>query len=161
MSISGKTSEPSAEQGPTLCNCQALRQATRRVTQFYDHALASTGIRITQLPILYRLGRNGPTTMKALAEAMIMDRATLGHNLRPLEAQGLVTRAIGKDRRERLVTLTPLGADRLTEARRAWKDAQARFEGVFGSGESEALRATLARIATLRLDDPAVGARVE
>lgn len=161
MSINGKTSQAGAEQGPTLCNCQALRQATRRVTQFYDHALASTGIRITQLPILYRLGRNGPTTMKALAEAMIMDRATLGHNLRPLEAQGLVTRAVGKDRRERLVTLTPLGATRLAEARRSWKDAQARFEGVFGPGESEALRATLARIASLRLDDSAAAARLE
>ncbi len=158
MSISGKTSQPSAEQGPTLCNCQALRQATRRVTQFYDHALASTGIRITQLPILYRLARSGPLPMKALAETMIMDRATLGHNLRPLEAQGLVSRTIGKDRRERLVTLTPLGAERLTAARGSWNDAQARFEQAFGPGESAALRATLARIAALRLDDPAVGA---
>jgi len=29
------------------CNCLALRQAARHVTQFYDQYLASTGLRTT------------------------------------------------------------------------------------------------------------------
>ena len=93
----------------TRCNCHALRQAMRRVTQLYDHALAPAGLRVTQFSLLARLHELGPMSMKALAEALVMDRATLGHNLRPLEAEGLVVVAVGKDRRSRLVTLTPEG----------------------------------------------------
>src|SRR5690348_14146454 len=33
---------------PELCNCLALRQATRHVTQFYDQFLATAGLRTTQ-----------------------------------------------------------------------------------------------------------------
>lgn len=154
MSITGKTTgvDQSAGPGPIRCNCQALRQATRRVTQFYDHALAPTGIRVTQYSILHWLATQGPSTMKKLADTMVMDRATLGHNLRPLEAQGLVARAIGTDRRVRLISLTPLGASRLADARQGWRDAQAAFEQAFGAEEALAFRTTLARIASLSLD---------
>jgi len=33
---------------PEVCNCLALRQASRHVTQFYDQLLASSGLRTTQ-----------------------------------------------------------------------------------------------------------------
>ena len=36
-----------------------------------------------------------------LADAMVMDRATLGHNIRPLEANGYLTLSVGRDRRSR------------------------------------------------------------
>jgi DNA-binding MarR family transcriptional regulator len=131
----------------TRCNCQALRQAARRVTQLYDQALTPSGLRVTQYPILAWLAETGPITMKALAERLVMDRATLGHNLRPLEAQGLVACAVGPDRRSRLVTLTDAGRARLDQARGLWRDAQRRFEGAFGAEEAAALRETLARVA--------------
>ena len=58
---------------PEVCNCLALRQASRHVTQFYDQLLASSGLRTTQFSILIRLKRAGPMTINALAKALVMD----------------------------------------------------------------------------------------
>ncbi len=133
----------------TICNCQALRQAARRATQFYDHALAPSGLRVTQYPILAWLAGSGPMTLKALAEKMVMDRATLGHNVRPLQARGLVALAVGADRRSRLVELTDAGRSVLESARGMWRDAQRSFERSFGAQEAAALRAALGRVAAM------------
>ena len=140
--------------GNVSCNCAAIRQAARRVTRLYDQALAPAGLRITQYPILSWLSSVGPLTMNVLAERMVMDRATLGHNLRPLEAQGLVTMRRGEDRRSRVVALTEAGARRLGEARPAWREAQKTFESAFGVDDAAALRATMVRLARLDFSAP-------
>jgi len=154
MSVTGKTTrarlaETDANLAENPCNCAAIRQAARRVTRLYDQALAPSGLRITQYPILSWLAVAGPMTMNVLAERMVLDRATLGHNLRPLEAQGLVTMRAGDDRRSRVVALTDAGKQRLAEARPAWKAAQKTFEAAFGPEDSAALRATMVRLARL------------
>ena len=154
MSVTGKMTrerlaETDASLADTPCNCAAIRQAARRVTRLYDLALAPTGLRITQYPILSWLATTGPMTMNVLAERLVMDRATLGHNLRPLEAQGLLTLTAGDDRRSRVVTLTEVGRRKLSEARPAWNAAQKTFEAAFGPEDSAALRATMVRLARL------------
>src|SRR3954462_4629645 len=88
-----------AELTPELCNCLALRQAARHVTQFYDQHIVPTGVRTTQFSILAKLRRLGPMTINALAEQMVMDRTTLGRNILPLEREGLI--AIGRGRTDR------------------------------------------------------------
>ncbi len=133
-----------------ICNCQALRQAARRLTQFYDHALAPAELRVTQFPILASLAASGPMTLKALAEKMVMDRATLGHNVRPLQARGLIALTVGADRRSRLVELTDTGQSVLQDARGLWRDAQRSFERSFGSQEAAELRTALGRVATMQ-----------
>jgi DNA-binding MarR family transcriptional regulator len=142
MSVIDKVAE-------TPCNCAAIRQAARRVTRLYDQALAPAGLRITQYPILTWLAIGGPMTMNVLAERVVLDRATLGHNLRPLEAQGLVTMRPGEDKRSRVVALTDAGGRKLREARPAWNAAQKTFEAAFGPEDSAALRATMTRLARL------------
>ena len=52
------------------CNCLALRQAARQVSQFYDRYLASTGLRTTQFSILAKLKGLGPMTINALAREL-------------------------------------------------------------------------------------------
>lgn len=136
----------------SACHCSALRQASRRITQMYDHALAPVGLRVTQLPILATLEEDGPMPMHALAARLVMDRATLGHNLRPLESQNLVSRAVGPDRRSRVVVLTDEGRALLARARPLWRDAQTAFEAAFGPDDARALRTVLARVAALELD---------
>jgi DNA-binding MarR family transcriptional regulator len=151
MSVIGKKANerPAETIRETACNCAVIRQAARRVTRLYDQALASSGLRITQYPILVWLASAGSSTMSLLAARMVMDRATLGHNLRPLEAQGLITITAGEDRRSRVVSLTELGRRKLREARPAWEAAQQNFEAAFGAAESAALRATMTRLARL------------
>jgi len=86
------------------CNCLAIRQASRHVTQFYDQLLAPSGLRTTQFAILSRLQRGGPMTINELAAALVMDRTTLGRNILPLEREGLIEIGAGaSDRRRREV----------------------------------------------------------
>lgn len=127
-----------------LCNCLALRQAARHVTQFYDHHLVPTGVRTTQFSILAKIGGLGPITINALAEDMVMDRTTLGRNIQPLEREGLIAVTKGRvDRRSKELQLTDAGAARLRTASKAWAEAQARFEKSFGSKRASDLRAIL------------------
>src|SRR5271170_3215502 len=110
---------------PAACNCLALRQATRHVTQFYDQLLAPTGLRATQYSILARLNRRGPMTINALAAELVMDRTTLGRNILPLQRDGLIAVEPGKaDRRSKELCLTAAGAARFEAARKGWTQAQ-------------------------------------
>ena len=70
---------------PTRCNCLALRQAARHVSQIYDRHLAKVGLRGTQYSILSKLSRLGALPIGRLAEALVLDRTALGRALRPLE----------------------------------------------------------------------------
>ena len=130
------------------CNCHSLRQATRRVTQLYDRMLAPLDLRATQYSLLSEIDRLEPVAINPLADAMIMDRATLGHNLRPLEARGYVRVEVGEDdRRSRQISLTPAGRSTLARAKKLWRKAQNRFEETIGGQESAALRKMLRRVA--------------
>src|SRR6266536_3610692 len=100
---------------PTLenCNCLAIRQAARHVSQFYDQLFAPVGLRATQFAILSRLRHNGPMTINALAAALVMDRTTLGRNILPLQRDGLIEIvASPKDRRRRELRLSAAGAEK-------------------------------------------------
>jgi DNA-binding MarR family transcriptional regulator len=137
-----------------VCNCLSLRQASRRVTQLYDQALAPLGLRATQLSLLRNIERLGPVTLNPLAEALVMDRATLGHNLRPLEARGLVRMTVGKDRRSREVSLTKAGRTLLARGWRCWRRAQRVFEKEIGAETAATLRALLHRVSATEFPAP-------
>ena len=76
--------------GLSECNCLAIRQAARHVTQFYDQLFAPVGLRATQFAILSQLRRQGPMTINTLAALLVMDRTTLGRNILPLQRDGLI-----------------------------------------------------------------------
>jgi DNA-binding MarR family transcriptional regulator len=133
------------------CTCGSLRKASRRISQFYDGALAPVGIKSTQFSILSEIERcsiEGRVTMCELAVAMVMDRSTLGHNLRPLQRDGLLTlRLVQDDKRKRHVELTRKGQWLLHRAQRLWRHAEGRFENIFGRRKAAELRAVLLNIA--------------
>jgi DNA-binding MarR family transcriptional regulator len=129
---------------PEVCNCLALREATRHVTQFYDRFLASSGLRTTQFSILIRLRLAGSMTINALAKSLVMDRTTLGRNILPLEREGLIEIVPGSvDRRSKVVHLTEAGVARLRVARAGWTQAQKNFETTFGRRRAAQLRVLL------------------
>jgi DNA-binding MarR family transcriptional regulator len=131
---------------PNECNCLALRQAARHISQIYDRHLATEGLRGTQYSILAKLGRLGPLSINALAQALIMDRTTLGRAIRPLQRERLLTIAAGEDGRTRSLRLTAAGEARLKAAASRWREAQKEFETAFGAGQAADLRATLRRL---------------
>jgi DNA-binding MarR family transcriptional regulator len=126
------------------CNCLAVRQAARYVTQLYDRHLAACGLRISQYGILARLKRLGPMTINELAAELVIDRTTLGRNIRPLERDGLIAITTGRtDRRVKELRLTAAGEERFAETRQAWVAAQRSFETGFGLERSAELRGLL------------------
>jgi DNA-binding MarR family transcriptional regulator len=135
----------------SACTCGSLRKASRRISQFYDAALAPVGIKYTQFSILAEVEHgsvDGPLSMCELATAMVMDRSTLGHNLRPLERDELLSLKLAMtDRRKRHVALTKKGKATLQRARRLWRNAEQRFEKIFGKRHAADLRAVLLNIA--------------
>ena len=137
------------------CNCSALRQAARRVTRFYDEALAPVGIGINQFAILSRLDRLGPQTVRELAASLVMDRTTLSHLLKPLAARGLIAvAATTEDRRRKRVALSAEGAALLARGRPLWAGAQRRYEASVGASAAAPRRPARAPGAAARFEGP-------
>ena len=134
---------------PGRCNGTALRKATRRLSQLYDDVIEPCGLRSTQRSILVHIARAGTPSISELAASLVLDRGALTHTLRPLERDGYVSvQNYPKDRRTRLVSLTPAGRDKLAESTRLWTDAQRRFETSYGAEAAAALRNCLDIIAS-------------
>ncbi|MDF0518695.1 MarR family winged helix-turn-helix transcriptional regulator [Bradyrhizobium yuanmingense] len=132
---------------PQSCTCSQLRRAARRVSRYYDLCLAGTGLKSTQYSLLGFLASEGPMTMAHLANIMTMDRATVGHNLRPLERDGFLEIRVGEeDRRVRQVAITDRGQEMLFAAHPAWQKARAGFESAFGVREAGHLRELMKRV---------------
>ena len=133
-----------------LCNSLATRKVSRRITQIYDTALAPSGIRSTQLVILAELyfRHKKPPTLSELADALVLDRSALGHNLRPLERDGFIELQENEnDHRRRHLILTRAGKAKLLEAFPLWQTAQETFATLYGEKEMSDLRKTLLTIA--------------
>ncbi len=126
-----------------FCNCTKMRRAARHMSRFYDVCLSvsGSGLRATQYSILGYLRTEGPMMMIELAELMTIDRATIGHNLRPLERDGLVRIQVSEtDRRARIVSITDEGIKRVELGRSGWDFAQAEFEKLFGIEHAASMR---------------------
>ncbi|GFM51136.1 MarR family transcriptional regulator [Pseudomonas cichorii] len=139
-----------AVQLPVRCYATAMRKASRRLTQLYDDALAPSGLRSTQFAILAELvpRTDSPPTLQELADALVLDRSSLGHNLKPLERDGLVAQQVSlEDRRRRLIVATAQGLAAFNSARILWRQAQERFLKTFGEEAAAELCKALLDIA--------------
>ncbi len=134
-----------------ICNCGALRRATRNVSLMYDRLLIGSGLTSGQYSILRGIRRRGKTspTLGELAEAMVMDRTALTHTLKPLERDGLIVLKLDPDDgRARRVCITAKGIKTHEAAVASWRKAQQKFDRTVGQQEAAALRALLRIVAT-------------
>jgi DNA-binding MarR family transcriptional regulator len=139
----------------TICNCLALRQASRTITAAYDQALGEAGLRVTQFSILFKLSHLGPMTVNQMARELVMDRTTLTRNLKPLERDALVQSGPSEqDRRERVIALSPAGKDKVKAALPLWRKAQQDFEQRFGAARAGELREVLRAVVATGVVDP-------
>lgn len=123
------------------CNCFALRQAARYVTQLYERHLAPLGVTSAQYTLLAKLARRPGLTMLELAHEMVMDRTSVVRALKPLQRDGYVIGEISKHHgRTHAFRLTRAGEQLLEQARLAWRSAQDEFEQRFGRDRAQALR---------------------
>jgi DNA-binding MarR family transcriptional regulator len=149
----------SLSSGPEECNCLAVRQAARHITQFYDQFLAPSGLRTTQFSILAKLRRLGPVTINALAAEMVMDRTTLGRNILPLERDDLIGVEQGsRDRRSKELRVTEAGEARFRAGVKGWVKAQQQFEKAFGAERTADMRSLLHAVSATELGTHAASA---
>lgn len=119
---------PSTSATNLPCVCTAVRRADRALNRLYDEALRPSGLLTTQYALLSRLAREpGPIAHSQLAEAQAMAGTTLSRNLTPLLRDGFITIEPGRDRRRRLVSITPEGQAALERARPLWRSVQERL----------------------------------
>ena len=117
------------------------------MSRHYDEALEGFGINVAQFSLLRHLQRLDKPSISTLAEAMGLDRSTLGRNLKVLEAEGLVALAEGDDLRNRVVLLTAEGAQRVRLAEPAWEKAQAGLAATLGTDQRDELIRLLKQLA--------------
>ncbi len=147
-----RTLPSSASLPSAACACGRLRRASRALTQFYDAAMETSGVRITQFSLMRTLSREGTVRISDLARACLLDRTAMTRTLDPLVAQGYVRIAPGRDARTREVTLTRAGTAALDAAADEWKRAQAAVARRIGRERLDALIATLAELESLHPD---------
>jgi len=126
------------------CNCFALRQAARFVTQLYERHLSQAGVTAAQFTILSRLANHPDIAAAQLADDLVMDRTTLVRALKPLQRDALVVANTSEqDTRMLVYRLSAGGQRRYERARELWQDAQAEFEQHLKRDRAKALRAEL------------------
>ena len=122
-----------------VCACATARHVARTLTQLYDAALRDTGLEAPQFALLMAIDRIGPCNQAALGERYALDKTTVSRNLKWLQRQGWVDASIGKNRRERELTLTAEGRKRLAAARPKWRKAQALLRSEMSDAEWNAM----------------------
>jgi DNA-binding MarR family transcriptional regulator len=128
------------------CACQNMRRVTRIVTRIYDQELRKAGLEITQFGLLTALAKTGEANQKRLSAGFAMDSTTLTRTLGLLRKQGWVRVRRGKDRRERLFSLTLAGKRQMAEAQPHWEAAEHRLRQELGDADWKSMKETVSRL---------------
>src|SRR5215831_14208863 len=131
---------------PLPCACQSLRRLTRLVTRIYDQELRKADIEITQFGLLMGLATVGQANQKTLSSGFAMDSTTLTRTLALLRRQGWIRVKRGKDRRERVFSLTETGKRQIAAAQPHWQAAERRLRKALGEGAWKQMQSSISEI---------------
>ena len=88
-------------------------------------------------------------SINTLAAELVVDRTTLGRNIRPLERDDLIViESDTADRRSKILRLTKAGDARFQRAQKRWAEAQRHFERAYGGKQASQLREKLRAVVT-------------
>ena len=138
--------QPAATLFELPCACQNLRRLSRVVTRIYDQELRRAGLEITQFGLLTALAKVGEANQKRLSTGFAMDSTTLTRTLKLLRKQGWVHAKRGKDRRERLFSLTEAGKRQMAMAQPHWEQAERRLRKELGDAGWKNMKETVSRM---------------
>jgi DNA-binding MarR family transcriptional regulator len=128
------------------CVCYEVRKTARYVINYYDTALKDADIKSNQFIILVAVAYLKSPNFKKLAEFVGIDQSTLARNLVTVEKQKLVGVKTGKNRREKLITLTKKGEQKVVKSFPLWKKAQGRLVGGLGAEHWKNIQRELADV---------------
>ncbi|TNM62501.1 MarR family winged helix-turn-helix transcriptional regulator [Aliirhizobium smilacinae] len=128
------------------CHCILLRKATRKVSSYYDEALAPLGVNIGQFSLLRNIRKLEPVSLTDLAHKVELDRSTVGRNAKVLERLELVAIGHGEDQREAMLTIAPKGREILDKGAPLWDSVQDEIDARLGREKAEQLQELLAAL---------------
>ena len=129
------------------CLCLHVQRAARALARRFDEALRPYGLTNGQFSLMMSLNRPAPGSMGSVATLLAIDQTTLTAALKPLERRGWVSIVPNpKDRRARLLSLTPSGKAALAAAVPVWKTVHAALEERLPDGNGDRLRTDLATL---------------
>lgn len=130
------------------CLCLHVQRAARALARLFDDALRPVGLTNGQFSLMMSLNRPEPPPMGPVATLLAMDQATLTAALKPLQRRGWVNvTQNAKDKRRRLLSLTPEGKAVLAAAVPIWESTHASLEEVLPDGDMGRLRRDLQALA--------------
>ena len=121
------------------CVAVRLRMLNRVVTNIYDDALRSLGLKVSQMNILVAAAKMGTARPIELCEHLHLDVSTLSRNVERMKARGWLEVVPDEDGRSQPFRLTRQGRKLLEKAIPAWSEAQQRVKEVLGDGFVEQL----------------------
>lgn len=126
------------------CLCLHVQRAARALARLFDDALRPVGLTNGQFSLLMSLNRPEPPPMGPVAALLAMDQTTLTAALKPLQRNGWVEVIQNpRDKRGRLLKLTPEGKVVLAKALPIWTDTHAILEMKMPGGNANDLRRDL------------------
>ena len=111
------------------CLCLHAQRAARALARLFDDALKPHGLTNGQFSLMMSLNRPVPAGIANVASLLAMDRTTLTAALKPLERRGLLTISCDdKDKRRKMLRLTPAGQALLAAALPVWQETHATLD---------------------------------
>jgi DNA-binding MarR family transcriptional regulator len=135
-------------------NCIAvrLRLLNRVISNFYDDALRTLGLKISQLNILIVTAKLGLARPTQICEILQLDTSTLSRNVERMRAHGWLEVVPDEDARAQPFRLTSQGKRLIEKAIPAWEKAQRQAVELLGDEGITLLDKAAKRLGGLRAD---------
>ena len=114
------------------CIALRLRLLNRVVTNFYDEALRSLGLKVSQMNILVVTAKLGLAQPAKVCDILQMDTSTLSRNVDRMRAKDWLEVVPGRDARTQPFRLTARGERLLGRTVPAWEQAQRQAKEILG-----------------------------
>ena len=118
---------------PRACVLRHVARASRAVVAAFDPAFAPLGLTGHQYNLMTTLNNMKELSVGTLASMLGMDPSGVPRAIRPLVDQNLIQVERGSDRRQRVLSLTDEGRDRLIAATKVWTGVQSELMDTIGS----------------------------
>jgi DNA-binding MarR family transcriptional regulator len=123
------------------CLCLHVQRTARALARRFDDAFRPLDLTSGQFSVLVSLNRAAAPSIGSVASLLAMDRTTLTAALKPLERRRLVRVSVDdKDRRSRLLKLTPKGRALLSRAVPVWEKTHTALEKQLAGADPDRLR---------------------
>lgn len=128
------------------CIAVRMRMVNRVVTNIYDDALRTLGLKVSQLNLLIAAGKMGVARPADVCERLHLDVSTLSRNVERMKARGWLEVVPDEDGRAQPFRLTTEGRRLVEQAVPAWKQAQRDVTALLGDSGVSAIKRAAARL---------------